>query len=71
MSFSPQTAHFDLEVDQLYANAGKQTGEKIIDADRHRHDVVNLLRTGPAKSGNVLFGNQGIAQLVLFCSRIQ
>src|SRR5947209_8766799 len=60
-----QAAAFHLEIDQADADAQKQAGEKVIDANRQRHDVVDFLRRRPAERGDVLLGNHGIVELVV------
>src|SRR5665213_3295298 len=61
-----QTAALHLEIDQTDADAEKQPGQEVVDADRQRHDVVDLLRRGPAERGDVLLGDHGIVELVVF-----
>src|SRR5262249_57103865 len=53
----PQSAGLHLEVDEADADAEEQAGQEIVDADGERHDVVDLLRGGPAEGGDVLLGN--------------
>src|SRR4051794_18406148 len=60
-----QPAAFHLEINQPDADAEKQPGEEIVDADGQRHDVVDLLRRGPAERGDVLFGNHRVVELVV------
>src|SRR5215475_2240866 len=59
-----EAAELELEVDQPEADAEEQAGEEVVDAQRQRHDVVDVLRVGPAESGDVFFGDHGIAELV-------
>src|SRR5262249_16276275 len=54
-----QPPAFHLEVDQADADAEKQAGQEVVDADRQRHDVVDLLRRRPAEGGDVLLGDHG------------
>src|SRR5262249_1756175 len=44
-----QAAAFHLEIDQADADAQKKPGQEVVDADRQRHDVVDLLRRRPAE----------------------
>ena len=60
-----QPPAFHLEIDQTDADAQKQAGEEVVDADRQRHDVVDLLRRRPAERGDVLLGHHGIVELVV------
>src|ERR1700724_3125753 len=60
-----QPAAFHLEIDQADADAQKQPGEEIVDADGERHDVVDLLRRRPAERGDVLFRHHGVVELVV------
>src|SRR5882757_9214586 len=61
----PQPAGLHLEVDEADADAEKQAGEEIVDADGERHDVVDLLRRRPAEGGDVLLRHHRIAELVV------
>src|SRR5262249_42320001 len=61
----PQPAGLHLEIDKADTDAEKQAGQEIIDADGERHDVVDLLRGGPAEGGNVLLRYHRIAELVV------
>src|SRR5450631_3844601 len=65
-----QSPAFHLEIDQTDADAQKQTGEEVIDADRQRHDVVDLLRGRPAEGRDMLFGDHGIVQLVVLVVKL-
>ena len=49
-----QPAALHLEVDEADADAEEEAGEEIVDADGECHDVVDLLRRGPAEGGDVL-----------------
>src|SRR5262245_1704267 len=60
----PETAELAFEIDEPDADAEKKAGEKVVDAERERHDVVELLRVGPAERGNVLLGDHGVSELV-------
>ena len=60
-----QPAAFHLEIDQADADAQKQPGEEVVDADGERHDVVDFLRRGPAERGDVLFRHHGVVELVV------
>src|ERR1700744_2109491 len=60
-----QPPAFHLEVDKTDTDAEEKPGQEIIDADGERHDVVDLLRRGPAKRGDVLFRHHGIVELVV------
>ncbi len=60
-----QAPAFHLEVDQTDADAEKQPGEEVVDADGERHDVVDFLRRGPAERGDVLFRHHGVVELVV------
>src|SRR5262245_18995609 len=61
----PQPAGFHLEVDETDANAEEKPGQKIVDANGKRHDVIDLLRRGPAESRDVLFRYHRIVELVV------
>src|SRR4051812_28324452 len=60
-----QPAAFHLEVDQTDADAEKEPGQEVVDADGERHDVVDLLRRGPAERRDVLFRHHGVVELVV------
>src|SRR5262245_61574761 len=61
----PQPAGLHLEVDETDADAEEEAGEKVVDADGERHDVVDLLRSGPAEGGDVLLGDHRVSELVV------
>src|SRR5262249_49660654 len=61
----PQPAGLHLEVDETDADAEEEAGEEVVDADGERHDVVDLLRSGPAEGGDVLLGDHRVAELVV------
>src|ERR1700742_2234740 len=61
----PQPAGLHLEVDETNADAEEKPGEEIVDADGERHDVVDLLRRGPAEGGDVLFRHHRVVELVV------
>src|SRR6185437_600968 len=60
----PQPAELAFEVDELDADAEEKAREEVIDAERERHDVVDLLWRGPAESGDVLLGDHRVSELV-------
>src|SRR5579862_1999686 len=60
-----EPAEFELEVDEPDADAEEQAREEIVDAERHLHDLVEILGRGPAKAGDVLLGDHRIAELVV------
>ena len=61
----PQPAAFHLEIDQTDADAEEQPAQEVVDADRQRHDVVDLLRRGPAERGDVLLRHHRVVELVV------
>src|SRR6185295_1921153 len=61
----PQAACLHLEVDQPDADAEKDAGEEIVDADRQRHDVVDLLRRRPAERRDVFLRHHRVVELVV------
>ena len=61
----PQPPGLHLEVDETDADAQEQPGEEIIDADRERHDVVDLLRRRPAERRDVLLRHHRVVELVV------
>ena len=61
---------FDLEIDQSDADAKKEPGQEVVDPDRQRHDVVDLLRRGPAEGGDVLFRNHRVVQLIVLVIKL-
>src|SRR3990172_8490626 len=61
----PQPAELAFEVDEPDADAEKQARQEVVDAERERHDGVDLLRRGPAEGGDVLLGDHRIAELVV------
>src|SRR3954453_23557795 len=60
-----QAAAFHLEIDEADADAQKQAGQEVVDADGERHDVIDFLRRGPAERGDVLFRHHGVVELVV------
>src|ERR1700752_215410 len=60
-----QPPAFHLEVDEADADAEEKPGQKVVDADGERHDVVDLLRRRPAEGGDVLFRHHGVVELVV------
>src|SRR5947207_111389 len=58
-------AEFQLEIDEADVDAEKQPGQEVVDPQRDLHDLVEILGAGPAEGGDVLLGDQRIAQLVL------
>ena len=61
----PQPPGLHLEIDQTDADAEEQPGQEIVDANGERHDVVDLLRGGPAEGGDVLLRDHRIAELIV------
>jgi len=61
----PEPAELAFEIDEPDADAEEQPGQKVVDAQRQRHDVVDLLRRRPAERGDVLLGDHRIAELVV------
>ena len=61
----PQPAAFHLEIDQADADAEEQPAQEVVDADRQRHDVVDLLRRRPAEGGDVLLRHHRIVELIV------
>src|ERR1043166_6475306 len=61
----PQPPGLDLEGDETDADPEEQAGEEIVDADRERHDVVDLLRRRPAERRDVLLRYHRIVELVV------
>src|SRR5262249_34642979 len=53
------------EVDEPDSDPEEEAGEEIVDADGKRHDVVDLLRRGPAEGGDVLFRDHRVAELLV------
>jgi hypothetical protein len=45
--------------------AGEHAAQEVVDADRHVGDVVHLLVAGPAEAGDVLVGDQRVAERVV------
>ncbi len=69
MSFSHRRPTLDLEVDEADADAEEEAEEEVVDAERERHDLVDLLRGGPAEGGDVLFGHHRVVERRRPCSR--
>src|SRR5690242_21028891 len=61
----PEPAGLHLEIDEPDADAEEQPGEEVVNADRERHDVVDLLRRRPAEGGDVLLRHHRIVELVV------
>ena len=70
--FSPSHRRpaFDLEIDEADADAEEEAGQEIVDADGQRHDVVDLLRRGPAEGGDVLFRHHRVVQRVVLVIKL-
>src|SRR6185369_13550753 len=66
----PQPAGLRLEVDEADADAEEDAGEEVVDADRQRHDVVDLLRRRPAEGGDVLLRYHRIAELIVLVIKL-
>src|SRR6516162_2998469 len=60
----PEPAEFELEVDELEADAEEEAREEIVDPERERQDLVQLLGRRPAEGGDMLLGNHRVAQLI-------
>jgi 2-oxoisovalerate dehydrogenase E1 component len=71
----PDAAEFQLEIDQADVDRREHAAHEIVDPDRHRGNVLHLLVAGPAEAGDVLFGDQRIAQrivlVVVFDQRVR
>src|SRR6185437_5527552 len=50
--------------DETDADAEEEPGEEVVDTDGKRHDVVDLLRRGPAERGDVLLRHHRVVELV-------
>src|SRR5271156_6509324 len=61
----PQPAGLHLEIDKADAAAEEQAGQEVVDADRERHDVVDLLRRRPAERSDMLFRHHRIVELIV------
>src|SRR5262245_9692350 len=61
----PQPPGLHLEVDETDADAEEHARQKVVDADRERHDVVDLLRRRPAEGGDVLLRYHWIVELIV------
>src|SRR5581483_8043260 len=61
----PKPSGLHLEVDEPDADAEEQAGQKVVDADRQRHDVVDLLGRSPAEGGDVLLRHHRVVELVV------
>ena len=61
----PQPAALHLEVDETDADAEEEPGKEVVDPDGERHDVVDLLRRGPAEGGDVLFGHHRVVERII------
>src|SRR3984885_6363998 len=61
----PQPTGFHLEIDETDTDAEEQPGQEVVDADRERHDVVDLLRRRPTERGDVLFRHHRIVELIV------
>src|SRR5215207_5969723 len=60
-----EAAEFQLEIYEADADAQEKTGKEVVDPDGQCHDVVDFLGGGPAEGRHMLFGNHGIAQLII------
>src|SRR5204862_94469 len=60
-----EAAELELEVDEADADPEEEAGQEVVDPERNLHDLVEVVGAGPAKGGDVLLGDQRIAQLVL------
>src|SRR5690554_873789 len=65
-----EAAAFDLEINQLDADAHEQAGEEVVDADGQAHDVVEFSRGCPAKGGDVLFADHGVMQRIVLVAEL-
>ena len=61
----PDAPELELEVDQADADRGEHPAHEVVDADRHRGDVLHLLVVGPAEAGDVLFGDHRVVQRII------
>src|SRR3546814_4884 len=60
-----QTPEFELEVDEADADRGEHARPEVVDADRHVLDVVELFLAAPVKAGDMLLGDERVAQRVV------
>src|SRR5215472_5544916 len=60
----PEPAEFEFEVDELQADAKEEAGEEVVDPERERQDLVQLLGRRPAEGGDVLLRDHRVAELV-------
>ena len=44
-----EPAELELEVDQPDADAEEEAGQEVVDPQRQRHDVVEILRSWPSR----------------------
>ena len=66
----PQPPGFDLEIDQPDADAEEEPGQKIVDANRERHDVIDFLRRRPAERRDVLFRDHRVVKLIILVIKL-
>src|SRR4029077_3174095 len=61
----PEPATFHFEIHKSDTDAEEESGEKVVDTDGKRHDVIDLLRGRPTERGDVLFGAHRITERVV------
>ena len=61
----PQTAEFQLEIDQADVDRREHAAHEIVHADGHGRDVLHLFVAGPAEAGDMLFRDQRVAQRIV------
>src|SRR3546814_19651630 len=55
----------ELEVDEADADRGEHARHGVVDADRHVLDVVKLVLAAPVEAGDMLLGDERVAERVV------
>src|SRR5260370_20297086 len=58
-------AEIQPHIDQPDVDPKKQPGQEVVDAERNLHDLVELAGACPGEGGDVLLGDQRIAEFVI------
>src|SRR5262249_41332568 len=67
----PQPAELAFEIHELDSDAEKESRQEVVDPERERHDVVDLLRRGPTEGGDVLLGHHWVSELVVLVIELE
>ncbi len=66
----PQAPELDAQVNQTDADPEEQAAQEIVDAQHQRHDLIKILRAGPAERRDMLLGDHGVVEFFVLVDEL-